>query len=298
MHRRTLVALAALATGLPAATVSLAQTGEIRIAHVYSKTGPFEAYGKQTQTGLLMGLNYATGGSMTINGKKLVVIEKDDQGKPDLGKSLLAAAYSDDKADIAVGPTSSGVALALLPVAEEYKKILLVEPAVADAITGDKWNKYIFRTGRNSSQDAISNAVAIDKAGVTVATLAQDRLVLHIDRFDTNEPVVGAQVEVDTGTVQAKATPSAPGVYWMAQGTLGQPGKHPLTITIETEDTADLLSATLEVPTPAAATAAAATSLRTEPWMAWGLGGALLLSGAGLVALRRRPRAITPGSTV
>jgi branched-chain amino acid transport system substrate-binding protein len=111
---------------------------------------------------------------MQINGKKLVVIEKDDQGKPDLGKSLLAAAYSDDKADIAVGPTSSGVALALLPVAEEYKKILLVEPAVADAITGDKWNKYIFRTGRNSSQDAISNAVAIDKAGVTVATLAQD----------------------------------------------------------------------------------------------------------------------------
>ncbi|MBL8365744.1 MAG: ABC transporter substrate-binding protein, partial [Comamonas sp.] len=174
MHRRTLVALAALATGLPAAPVSLAQTGEIRIAHVYSKTGPLEAYGKQTQTGLMMGLSYATGGSMTINGKKLVVIEKDDQGKPDLGKSLLAAAYSDDKADIAVGPTSSGVALALLPVAEEYKKILLVEPAVADAITGDKWNKYIFRTGRNSSQDAISNAVAIDKAGVTVATLAQD----------------------------------------------------------------------------------------------------------------------------
>ncbi len=174
MHRRTLVALAALATGLPAATAALAQTGEIRIAHVYSKTGPLEAYGKQTQTGLMMGLNYATGGTMTVNGKKLVVIEKDDQGKPDLGKSLLAAAYSDDKADIAVGPTSSGVALALLPVAEEYKKILLVEPAVADAITGEKWNKYIFRTGRNSSQDAISNAVAIDKAGVTVATLAQD----------------------------------------------------------------------------------------------------------------------------
>jgi branched-chain amino acid transport system substrate-binding protein len=62
----------------------------------------------------------------------------------------LAAAYADDKADIAVGPTASPVALAMLPVAEEYKKILLVEPAVADSITGDKWNKYIFRTGRNS----------------------------------------------------------------------------------------------------------------------------------------------------
>ena len=147
---------------------------EVRIAHIYSKTGPLEAYGKQTATGFLMGLDYATKGTMSVAGKKIVVIEKDDQGKPDLGKSLLAAAYADDKADMAVGPTSSGVALAMLPVAEEYKKVLLVEPAVADSITGDKWNKYIFRTGRNSSQDAISNAVALDKDGVTIATLAQD----------------------------------------------------------------------------------------------------------------------------
>ncbi|TPG26925.1 ABC transporter permease [Variovorax ginsengisoli] len=172
IQRRQLVALAALAA---CATAPVhAQSNEIRIAHVYSKTGALEAYGKQTQTGLMMGLEYATGGTMEVNGKKLVVIEKDDQGKPDLGKSLLAAAYSDDKAALAVGPTASGVALAMLPVAEEYKKVLIVEPAVADSITGDKWNKYIFRTGRNSSQDAISNAVAIDKAGVTVATLAQD----------------------------------------------------------------------------------------------------------------------------
>ena len=171
---RTLVA-AALVLLAAAPLATLAQTkGEIRIAHVYSKSGPLEAYGKQTQTGLMLGLEYATGGTMMVAGKKLVLIEKDDQGKPDVGKSLLAAAYGDDKADIAVGPSSSGVALALLPVAEEYKKILLVEPAVADSITGDKWNKYIFRTGRNSSQDAISNAVAQDKAGTSIATLAQD----------------------------------------------------------------------------------------------------------------------------
>jgi branched-chain amino acid transport system substrate-binding protein len=178
IHRPLALAGAALAVAIPLAfgpTAALAQAkGEIRIAHVYSKSGPLEAYGKQTQTGLLMGLDYATGGTMTVNGKKLVVIEKDDQGKPDVGKSLLATAYGDDKADIAVGPSSSGVALALLPVAEEYKKILLVEPAVADSITGDKWNKYIFRTGRNSSQDAISNAVAQDKDGTLIATLAQD----------------------------------------------------------------------------------------------------------------------------
>jgi len=174
MQTRTWVAAAALAASALATPAAWSADKEIRIAHVYSRTGPLEAYGKQTQTGLMMGLEYATGGTMTIAGRKLVVIEKDDQGKPDLGKSLLATAYSDDKADIAVGPTLSGVALAMLPVAEEYKNILLVEPAVADSITGDKWNKYIFRTGRNSSQDAISNAVALDKPGTVIATLAQD----------------------------------------------------------------------------------------------------------------------------
>jgi branched-chain amino acid transport system substrate-binding protein len=178
MNRRTWVSQTAIGFAVVASTLAsglaFGQAKEIKIAHIYSKTGALEAYGKQTAVGFLMGLDYATGGTMMVAGKKLVVIEKDDQGKPDLGKSLLAAAYGDDKVDLAVGPTASPVALAMLPVAEEYKKILLVEPAVADSITGDKWNKYIFRTGRNSSQDAISNAVALDKAGITIATLAQD----------------------------------------------------------------------------------------------------------------------------
>lgn len=175
-RNRMAIRAAALVASLLAAGALTggAQAKDIKIAHVYDKTGALEAYAKQTQTGLMMGLEYATGGSMIVNGNKLVVIEKDTQGKPDVAKAQLAAAYSDDRADIAVGPTSSGTALAMLPVAEEYKKILLVEPAVADSITGEKWNRYIFRTGRNSSQDAIANAVALDKPGVQIATLAQD----------------------------------------------------------------------------------------------------------------------------
>jgi branched-chain amino acid transport system substrate-binding protein len=172
MQRRQLMALAVLAAAIAAPAFS--QSKEVKIAVIASKTGPLEAYAKQTIVGFNMGLDYATGGTMMVAGKKLVVIEKDDQGKPDVGKSLLAAAYADDKVDIAVGPTASPVALAMLPVAEEYKKILLVEPAVADSITGDKWNKYIFRTGRNSSQDAAANAAALDKPGNVIATLAND----------------------------------------------------------------------------------------------------------------------------
>src|SRR5262249_1930248 len=101
-------------------------------------------------------------------------LPKDDQGKPDLARSLLEQAYADDKADLAIGATSSGATLAMLPIAEDAAKVLIVEPAVADSITGDKWNRFIFRTARNSTQDALASAVALGSGEVSVATLAQD----------------------------------------------------------------------------------------------------------------------------
>ena len=168
---RKIAILAGVAAALAAAP---AAADDLKIALIYGKTGPLEAYAKQTENGLRMGLEYATKNTMTVDGRKIVLITKDDQGKPDLAKAALAEAYQDDKVDLAIGTTASGAALAMLPIAEENKKVLIVEPAVADAITGEKWNRYIFRTGRNSSQDAISNAVAIGKQGVTVATLGQD----------------------------------------------------------------------------------------------------------------------------
>ena len=122
----------ALTTTVFAVAAGFAFAQDIRIAHVYGKTGALEAYAKQTQAGLMLGLEYATNGTMAVNGRKIVIIEKDDQNKPDVAKSVLAAAYGDDKVDLAIGPTSSASALAMLPVAEEYKKVLLVEPAVAD----------------------------------------------------------------------------------------------------------------------------------------------------------------------
>ena len=154
--------------------VAEAQQPPIKIALIASKTGPLEAYARQTEAGFMLGLEYATQGKMEIDGRKIQVIVKDDQLKPDLAKSLLEQAYGDDKVDIAVGTTGSPIALAMLPIAEEYKKILLVEPAVADQITGDKWNRYIFRTARNSSQDALAAAATLKDEGISIATLAQD----------------------------------------------------------------------------------------------------------------------------
>jgi len=165
---------------------------DVKIALIAGKTGALEAYAKETETGFMMGLEYLTGGKMEINGRKIRVLVKDDQGKPDLGRTLLAEAYGDDKVDIAVGTTSSGSAIAMLPVAKEYKKVLVIEPAVADAITGDKWNRYIFRTARSSMQDAMAAASTL-KAG-SVGFLAQDYA------FGRDAVAAGKEALVATGS--------------------------------------------------------------------------------------------------
>src|ERR1700737_4819540 len=120
------------------ALAGAAAADDLKIALIHGVTGPLQAYAKQTEAGFMLGLEYAAKGAMQVDGRKIVAVPKDGQRQPDLAKSALAEAFEDDGADIAVGTSSSAAALAMLPVAEEHKKILVVEPAVADDITGSK----------------------------------------------------------------------------------------------------------------------------------------------------------------
>ena len=81
--QRTMKAFLTIAAAAAFAGTAAAQE-DIRIAVIYGKTGPFEAYAKQTEAGFMMGLEYATGGKMEIGGRKIKVTFKDDQLKPDI----------------------------------------------------------------------------------------------------------------------------------------------------------------------------------------------------------------------
>jgi branched-chain amino acid transport system substrate-binding protein len=174
IHASLALTVALVLAGLAVAPTGAAAQEPIKIGVVQGLTGPFEVYAKQMVDGFRLGLEYATGGKHEVLGRKLEVIIEDDQLKPDVAKRLVTKLYADDKVDLVVGTTSSAAALAVLPVAAEFKKLLVVEPAVADSITGEHWNRYIFRTGRNSGQDAIANALAVARPGVHIATIAQD----------------------------------------------------------------------------------------------------------------------------
>jgi branched-chain amino acid transport system substrate-binding protein len=172
---KRLVLALALAMPVALAGPAGAQEDSVTIALVHGTTGALEAYSKQSQTGFEMGIEYATEGTGMVKGKKIEIIKKDTQLKPDIARAALAEAYGDDNALIAVGGTSSGVTTAMLPIAAEYERILLVEPAVADSLTGPDSNRYVFKTSRNSSMDMQAQALALQPdENLYVATLAQD----------------------------------------------------------------------------------------------------------------------------
>ena len=157
-HRWLAAAAVTLCAGLASAP---AVAKDIKVCLIAGKTGPLEAYAKQTENGFMLGPRVPD--QEHHEGRRRQARDP-RQGRPAEARPrqvLLEECYSDDKADIAVGTTGSPIALAMLPVAEEKKKVLIVEPAVANSITGDKWNRYIFRTGRSSYQDALANAAAM-----------------------------------------------------------------------------------------------------------------------------------------
>ncbi|WP_156644696.1 substrate-binding domain-containing protein [Lentibacillus sp. JNUCC-1] len=148
--------------------------GAVKIGVLASLTGALESYGEQTKRGFELGLEYATDGTMEVAGKKIEVIYEDTETDPKVARQKALGLLEDEEVDFLMGSSSSGDTLAVTPLAEEYERIMVVEPAVADSITGSEYNDYIFRTARNSTQDAVAAAAAIAGDGVDIATLAPD----------------------------------------------------------------------------------------------------------------------------
>lgn len=85
-----------------------------------------------------------------------------------------------------------------------------------------------------------------------VATLGGGEFSMLIDRFATNEPVLNAQVEVESGGLKAKAPFHGDiGDYAVADEAmlklLSKPGDHAIVITVIHGNESDLLDATLKV---------------------------------------------------
>ena len=133
-----------------------------------------------------------------------------------------------------------------------------------------------------------------------VGTLAGGELSIFIDRFVTNEPLLQAQVEVESGALKAQAKFRAEiGDYKIDDPAMLQklstPGEHPLVITVIAGKDSDLLDAVFLVP------ASLAVDDHHFHWEWWALGAlaSLVLLGIAVARLRnQRQRRFSLGGQV
>ena len=140
MERKHFLAMtggaAAGLTGLPAGAAD-----EVVFAGIYSSSGAYAAFGRDTDRGFRLAVNEAKG---SAGGRPIKYITRDDQTKPDVGQQQATDAFEHDGARYFAGIASSSVALAIAQVAKD-KHALFFTSVGADEITGKDCNPYTFR---------------------------------------------------------------------------------------------------------------------------------------------------------
>ncbi len=166
------------ATKAPAATTAptaVPATGKpLVIAELTDNSGGLAIYGPLYERGFEIGLDYVTEGKRVIAGRPVQVILKDTASNTEKGATLAREAIEKDGADILVGVPSSPVALAVGGIATQNKKLYIAGPAAADAITGANFSPYVFRSGRQNIQDALTMGAALVKLGQNFIQISQD----------------------------------------------------------------------------------------------------------------------------
>lgn len=173
--RASVVAVALALTGATIAPARAADT--IKVGIIASTSGPLKPFGDAYMDGLDWGLKYLTKGSMTVNGKKLEIIKKDDGASAETASTYFKQLVADG-AKIIAGTTSSTVALTLSPLAAQNKVLYISGPAKIDNLTipGPYANKYTFRSGNMSAQDVAALKGISGVKGKKVVLFVEDNV--------------------------------------------------------------------------------------------------------------------------
>lgn len=122
-----------------------------------------------------------------------------------------------------------------------------------------------------------------------VGRIKAGRMTLTLDRWASNEPVVDARIEIDSGGRQLVAEAQADGSYALDAAPFADAATYPLAIAITAGAESDLLAADLVVDAEAAAaTPSPVPGLARAAAVAGALALLTLLAAAILVRRRRR----------
>lgn len=133
-----------------------------------------------------------------------------------------------------------------------------------------------------------------------VIVRAEQGVTIYLDTFRSNEPVIGASVEVNAPEGNFQAEHKGEGIYSVTAPQLALPGTHDLALIVTAGELTDILTATLEIPHPQEAPGKAAEALFSEEWAktsfksiggggsAWIAGLAFVIGLVAGLAIRRR----------
>ena len=154
-------------------TRGAASASTVKVGFIYSRTGALAGFGAEELEGFQYGLRWLKSQHNTCGGHKLSVTFVDDQGVAATGvnaaKDLIGQGYK-----IIAGSTSSGVATAVAPIADQNNVLFISGPAAVDALTG--LNRHTFRAGRQNYQDVMTAAGILPpkSVGKKIVVFAED----------------------------------------------------------------------------------------------------------------------------
>jgi branched-chain amino acid transport system substrate-binding protein len=133
-----------------------AEKKPIKLGVVFIMSGKMGGYGKHGTQAIQLAMDEINdqGG---ILGRKVEAVFEDDELKVDKGVQITKKFITQDKVDFIIGPTSSGVVLAMAEIVEQHKKILVLTQSATNSLTDAKFNRYMFST--------LSNAMMHSRAG-------------------------------------------------------------------------------------------------------------------------------------
>jgi branched-chain amino acid transport system substrate-binding protein len=137
-----------LASTLPAPAVLAQSKAPLKIGLLNSYTGIFSVLADNQLKGMQL---YFDRIGWNIAGRRVELLQEDDQANPQVGLQKVKKMVESDNVDIVCGPQASHVAMALMNYIKESKTFLVVSGAGADAIT---WERipFMFRTSISSWQ--------------------------------------------------------------------------------------------------------------------------------------------------
>ena len=114
----------------------------ITIGTIFPLTGRVSFFGNESKDGVILAVEEINAGGGLL-GRRIVLISEDDEGDGDKARASFNKLTTQDNVSIVIGSSTSGVTMAIAPLAQQAGVVLISPTATNVAVT--RFGNYIFR---------------------------------------------------------------------------------------------------------------------------------------------------------